>query len=65
MKDVTLQDATVNAACVASVRVTGTVMEPREDKARWFCIRPEVEHAKCGFSKDCEGCRVTKTQNVH
>ena len=33
-------------------------MEPREDKARWFCIRREVELAKCGFSKDCEGCRV-------
>ena len=58
VKDVTLQDATVNAACVASVRVTGTVMEPREDKARWFCSRREVELAKCGFSKDCEGCRV-------
>ena len=39
VKDVTLQDATVNAACVASVRVTGKVMEPREDKARWFCIQ--------------------------
>ena len=58
MKDVTLQDATVNAACVASVRVIGKVMEPREDKARWFCIRRDVELAKCGFSKDCEGCRV-------
>ena len=33
-------------------------MEPREDKARWFCIRRDVELAKCGFSKDCEGCRV-------
>ena len=33
-------------------------MEPREDKARWFCIRREVELAKCGFSKDCDGCRV-------
>ena len=33
-------------------------MEPREDKARWFCIRREVELAKCGFSKDCEGCSV-------
>ena len=58
VKDVTLQDATVNAACVASVRVTGTVMEAREDKARWFCIRREVELAKCGFSVECEGCRV-------
>ena len=36
-------------------------MEPREDKARWFCIRREVELAKCGFSKDCEGCRVAAT----
>ena len=58
VKDVTLQDATVNAACVASVRVTRKVMEPREDKARWFCTRREVEIAKYGFSKDCEGCRV-------
>ena len=58
VKDVTLQDATVNAACGASVQVTGKVMEPREDKARWFCIRRDVELAKCGFSKDCEGCRV-------
>ena len=58
VKDVTWQDATVNAACVASVRVTRKVMEPREDKARWLCIRREVELAKCGFSKDCEGCRV-------
>ena len=58
VKDVTLQDATVNAACVASVRLTGTVMEPSDDKASWFCIKREVELAKCGFSKDCEGCRV-------
>ena len=49
VKDVTLQDATLNAACVASVR---------EDRARWFCTRREVELVKCGFSKDCEGCRV-------
>ena len=48
----------VNAACVASVRSTGTVMEPSEDKARWFCIKREAELAKCGFSKDCEGCRA-------
>ena len=33
-------------------------MEPREDKARWFRIKRETELAKCGFSKDCEGCRV-------
>ena len=45
-------------ANVASVRLTEKVMEPREDKARWFCIRREVELAKRGFSKDCEGCRV-------
>ena len=32
LKDVTLQDATVNAACGASVRVTGKVMEPRENE---------------------------------
>ena len=48
----------VNAACVASVRSTGKVMELREDKARWFRIKREAELAKCGFSKDCEGCRV-------
>ena len=46
------------AAGVGSVRGTGKVMEPRQDKARWFCIRREVELAKCGFSKDCQGCRV-------
>ena len=33
-------------------------MELREDKARWFRIKRGVELAKCGFSKDCEGCRV-------
>ena len=48
----------VNAACVASVRFTGKVMELREDKARWFRIKREAELVKCGFSKDCEGCRV-------
>ena len=48
----------VNAACVASVLSTGEVMELREDKARWFRIKREAEPAKCGFSKDCEGCRV-------
>ena len=58
MKDMTLQDATVTAACLASVRVTGTLMEPREAKVRWVCIRREVELAKCEFSMDCEGCRV-------
>ena len=39
-------------------RPVGTVVEPREDKARRFCGRPGVELAKYGFSKDCEGCRV-------
>ena len=29
----------VRAACVASVRSTGKVMELREDKARWFRIK--------------------------
>ena len=48
----------VNAACVASVRSTGKVMELSEDKARWFRIKREAELAKCGFSKDCEGRRV-------
>ena len=51
-------DELVNAACVASVRSTGEVMELRGDKARWLRIRRRVELAKCGFSKDCEGCRV-------
>ena len=64
MKDVTLQDATVNAACVASVRVTRNVMEPREDKARWFRIKREAELAKCGFSKDCEGCRLAASRDA-
>ena len=45
-------------ACVAGVRLTGTVMEPRKDEARWFCINREVKLAECGFSLDCEGCRV-------
>ena len=67
MKDVTLQDATVNATYVesvrvtfpdVSVRVTFPIMELREGKARWFHIMRGVELAKCGFSKDCEGCRV-------
>ena len=49
----------VNAACVASVRSTGKVMELRDDKARWFRIKREAELAKCGFFKDCEGCRVS------
>ena len=48
----------MNAACVASVRPTRKVMELREDNARWFCIKREAELAKCGFSKDCKGCRV-------
>ena len=48
----------MNAACVANVRSTGKVMELREDEARWFCIKREAELAKCGFSKDFEGCRV-------
>ena len=48
----------VNAARVASVRSTRKVMELREDKARWFCIKREAELAKRGFSKHCEGCRV-------
>ena len=43
VKDVTLQDVTVNAACVASVRAIGRIMEPREDKVRWFRIKREVE----------------------
>ena len=42
----------VNAACVASVRSTGKVMEQRKQSSLG------VELAKCGFSKDCEGCRV-------
>ena len=33
-------------------------MEPREGKARWFCINREMKLAKCRFSVDCEGCRV-------
>ena len=52
----TAEGELVNAA--ASVRSTGKVMELREDKARWFHSWREVQLAKCGFSKDCEGCRV-------
>ena len=48
----------VKSACVASVRPTGTVTEPRGNKARWFCVKREAKLAECGFSKDCEGCRV-------
>ena len=43
---------------MASGRSTGKVMELREDKARLFRINQKAELAKCGFSKDCEGCRV-------
>ena len=46
-------------AWVVSVQMTGTVKELGEDEARWFCIRREVKLAKCRFSTDCEGCRVT------
>ena len=49
----------LSMACVASVQMTVTVKELREDEARWFCIRREVKLAKCRFSTDCEGCRVT------
>ena len=45
-------------SCVVSDQMTRTVVEPREDKARWFRGRREVELAKCGFSKDSEGCLV-------
>ena len=36
------------------------VMEPRDYKARRFCIRREVELAKYGFSDDWEVCRVAQ-----
>ena len=48
----------VNAACVASVRSTETVVELKKDKDHWFRGGREVELAKSGFSEDCEGCRV-------
>ena len=61
----TAEGELVDMACVASVRLTGAVKEPREDKARWFCIKREVKLAKCGLSMDCEGCgggrRVVQT----
>ena len=41
-------------------RLAVQVMEPRENKARRFYIRREVELAKYGFSDDCEGCRVAQ-----
>ena len=37
----------VNTAYVASVRLTGTVVEPREDEARWFFIKREVKLVEC------------------
>ena len=46
------------AAFVASVRSTGTVVEPGGNKARWFRGRREVELGKKGFSEVGEGCRV-------
>ena len=49
---------TVNAACVTNVLSIETVVEPRENKARWFYVKREVKLAKCGFPDDCEGCRV-------
>ena len=45
----------VNTAGVASVRLTGMVMEPREDEARWIGIRRVVKLAECGFSKVASG----------
>ena len=39
----------VNAACVASVRSTGKVMELRGDKARWFRIKRGMELKWCGL----------------
>ena len=54
----TAEDELVSMTCVVSDQMAGTVVEPIEDKARWFCGGREVEHAKCGFSVDCEGCRV-------
>ena len=42
VKDVMLHGAPVNAAYVASVRVTFPTMELREDKARWFRIKRRV-----------------------
>ena len=38
-------------------------MELREDKALWFRIKRGVELAQCGFSKDCEECRVAATED--
>ena len=53
----TAGDELVSMTCVVIVQMTGTVMEPKEDKARWFCVKREVKLAKCGFSEDCEVCR--------
>ena len=59
----TVEGELVCMAGVVSVQLTGRVIEPREHKARWFYNWREVKLAKCGFSKDCERCRVAASGN--
>ena len=35
--DETCEGELVSVTCVVNVRLTTTVMEPREDKVRWLC----------------------------
>ena len=51
----------VNIACVASVQMTGTVIA--KPQGRLSCTGREAKLAKCGFSIDCEGCRVAASGN--
>ena len=60
---VTLQDATVNAACVAKCSSGRKGHGTERRQSSLFCIRRDVELARCGFSKDCEGCRVAASRD--
>ena len=59
----TAEGELVSMACAVSFQLTGTVREPREDKARCFDSGREVEVAKCGFSEDCEGWIVAASRD--
>ena len=59
----TAEGELVSMSCVVSFQLTGTVREPREDKARCFDSGREVEVAKCGFSEDCEAWTVAASRD--
>ena len=59
----TAEGELVCMACVVSVQILKTVIEPRLHIARCFYSRREVELTKCGFSEDCEGCRVAASRD--